>query len=777
MPNLHENGNKLIQKTIIFIQNNKRLLLIACVILFALLVPGLQQYKENFDSKAWLPQSSPLIKDINQFELDFGNDLSFTIAVHSPDGIFDPDSLKILQELTESLWQIPDVVRVETLINYNYISAIADEISVSPFLDFQQELTREELVKILVEKKELALNHHMLSKFMVSEDGRSTMLLAHLAPSSTVQDNYDSSFNSITKLVEEYQGRGGHQLYLGGRGAIDPYFRKITQEDQAFGLSAILLFIIIYLLALFRSFLAVILPFVVTAGSTLMTMGICFYLGYEFNAILAILPFILLAIAIADSVHILTSYYQFRGKGNDNIQATIKTLDKNLLPTFITTITTMVGFFSLILSDFSAIAQLGLLGGIGCLLAWILSIFMMAPILFLCNLNIPKHFKNKKASSKRESQGSLWSKITDWLQQYRGWVLFIGITLGVFFTISSFKINIDNNPYKYFVEDFPLRVTQQFVNEHFESDSGPEIVIRSGKENGVKDLVFLSKVEQFKNWLNQQPYIFKTIDVIDIIKDMNQNFHGGKKEFFRLPENQKTVAEMLFLYTVSLPPGAELTNKVTINYESMRMSVFWNVFDTKGWLKHSELVLQKGRKLGLDLSISGEINMAHRMASRFVSTFAKSLGTALFLIAVMMALIFRSLKIGAIAMFVNVMPLIFGGGLMYLANINLGIGTILSGSICLGIAVDDTVHFLTNYFTLTKQGFSRKDAMTITLERVAPALIVTTTILAVGFGVNMLAQAVPNANFGFACFWILVMALAIDLILLPAILLKKPSKT
>ena len=653
----------MIPKTVEFIQVNKKLLLLACVVLFSLLVSGLRHYKENFNPKGLLPKSSPLVKDIDQLKLDFGNDQSFTLVVHSSDGIFDPASLKILEELTERLWTVPNIVRVETLVNYNYVSAVGDEISITPFLTFEQELTEEELKRELEEKKKLALNHHMLSKFMISEDGQSTMLLAHLAPPSMVEDSYDGAYKSMEKLVDEYQGRGGHQVYMGGRGAIEPAFRKIVHEDQAFSMSVIFLFLLIYLLIIFRSVVATILPIVVTACTVLMAMGVCFYLGYEFNMVLAVFPIILIAIAIADSVHIITSYYQFRKLGMDYIQATTESLKKNFLPTLITTVSTMIGFFSLMLSDFQAIAHLGLLGGIGCFFAWILSIFMMGPILFLFNLNTPKHFKNKKTSHEEVRQDHLWAKVTSWIFRYRATIIVVGVGFAIFSGFSASKMEIDSNPYKNFVEDFPIRVTQKFVREKFGSDSGPEIVIRSGREDGVKNLAFLKKVEQFKNWLHQQPYVFKTIDVIDIIKDMNQNFHGGEKKFFRLPENQKTVSELLFLYTLSLPQGAELTNKVTINYQSIRMSVFWNIFDTKEWLTYSDLLMKKAKEFGLDISLTGEINLVHKMTDHFISTFVNSLAVALLLIALMMTLIFRSLKIGALAMFINVLPLLLGGGL------------------------------------------------------------------------------------------------------------------
>ena len=157
---------------------------------------------------------------------------------------------------------------------------------------------------------------------------------------------------------------------------------------------------------------------------------------------------------------------------------------------------------------------------------------------------------------------------------------------------------------------------------------------------------------------------------------MNQNFHGGEKEFFSLPENQKTVSELLFLYTLSLPPGAELTNKVTINYESIRMSVFWNIFNTKEWLTYSDLLMKKAKEFGLDISLTGEINLVHKMTNHFISTFVNSLAIALLLIALMMTLIFRSFKIGILAMFVNILPLLLGGGFVHWAGIDLNTGIV-----------------------------------------------------------------------------------------------------
>ncbi|MDC1175178.1 MMPL family transporter, partial [Bacteriovoracaceae bacterium] len=306
----------------------------------------------------------------------------------------------------------------------------------------------------------------------------------------------------------------------------------------------------------------------------------------------------------------------------------------------------------------------------------------------------------------------------------------------------------------------------------FGGSSGPEILISSGKVDGIKDPAFLKKVEKLKNWLNEQNYVNKTIDIIDIIKDTNRSLHEGRQEFYTLPDTQKEVAQELFMYTLGLPQGMDLNNRMSLDYEMMRMSVLWSIYDTRGWLSGVKLILEKAKGFGLDAEVTGKFYLFQRMMDYIVFTFFKSVTLALFLVAILMMIVFKSIRIGLLSLIPNILPLILGGTIMYLTKIDLNIGSALVASVCLGIAVDDTIHFLANYIRLKEEGYNEVDTIASIFTYTGSALIVTTIILASGFGLYMFGNFIPNINFGLLCAVVLTMALIIDLVFLPALLLK-----
>ena len=221
---------------------------------------------------------------------------------------------------------------------------------------------------------------------------------------------------------------------------------------------------------------------------------------------------------------------------------------------------------------------------------------------------------------------------------------------------------------------------------------------------------------------------------------------------------------------MSLPQGMDLNNRMTLKNDKIRMSVLWSIYDTRGWLTHIDELLEIGKSEGLNLQATGKFYLFQRMMDYIVWTFVISITMAMFLVAALMMLVFRSFKIGLLSLIPNVLPLILGAAIMVVAGVDLNIGSALVFSVCLGIAVDDTIHFLSNYYRLKKEGMDEITIMGSIFTYTGSALIVTTTILASGFGIYYFGDFVPNVNFGMLCALVLTGALAIDLFFLPALL-------
>ncbi len=751
--------------------------LLCGIFLAMLLIPGIMYLKTNFTYRIWFRESDPLLARFDAFERRFGNDEMTAIIVHSPSGVFDRDSVVFLQNLTEDLWQVPEIIRVDSLTNYNWTHAVGDDLIVEPLLGEEEtELTPE----FLAERKAVALGHEVIPGYLVSSDGTAAVIYAQLKPAIGGAPDFDKVIRE-TRLTfqkyapgaidplggEIYPGPGDHKLYITGPSAVSYTFREVTQADLKIMVPVLMGTIVFFLLISFRRISGILLPFLVIIMSISMTLGAAGWLDIHFNNLTAIVPHILIAICVADAVHILVTFFQFRGSGLDPREATHKTLIKNLQPTLLTSISTAIGFFSFASAKLVPIVYMGILAGTGTLIAWFITIFMLTPILAYTPIRVPF----RQSLAKHDQPHPLAIRYAQWLQRRRlPMITFFAIAIA-FAAFIGLQNEINSNPFKYFAPSVHTRIANEFAEEKIGGMLGFEITIDSGRTDGIKDPDFLDRVTQFQNWLETLSHITKTVAVTDIIKQTNRALNGEDPDAYVIPENQELIAQELFLYTMSLPQGMDLNNRMTLDNDMIRLTAMSDLHDSKKCLDEFARIEAKAAEMGLDAHITGKLPLYQNMNPYVVSAFFTSISMALILLSLLMILVFRSWRLGLLSMIPNTVPLIFGGAFMMLLGKSLDIGTVLVASTCLGIAVDDTIHFLSNYNRWRKLGSSPVIAVAHVITHTGPALLVTTMILVVGFASFVFASFVPNVNFGILTAIVLSTALITDGTLLPAILL------
>ncbi|MCP4216451.1 MAG: MMPL family transporter [bacterium] len=775
-----KNKENLAGRIASFITNKPWLSLGLALLFIILAIPGLSKMQADFSYRIWFSESDPLLKQYDAFERRFGNDETVAVIVHSPSGIFDKESVELLQSLTADMWLVPEIMRVESLSNYNWTHSEEDDILVEPLLPDDEELTPQ----LLEERRKVALSHEVLPGYLVSKDGKTAMLYASIKPSFEGSPDYELiikgrhagtvQVEGVQDKLAKYRGKSDHVFHVTGSGAISDAFREAAAYDLSTLVPILLGVIVLFILVLLRRFSALAVSFAVIIGALLFTFGISGLLGIKFNNIIATLPNTLIAISIADAIHIMVTFLQFKRSGLEHKSAVYETLTKNLLPTFLTSASTAIGFFSFFSAKVQPISDMGYLAGIGVLAAWVITIFLVGPMLTLLPIKVKPAKDNGKILTENISEPKPWAMdLAGWIQRRKVPIIasFIVITLLALYVGLQNEVNSD--PFKYFPEGFHLRTANEFVEDHVGGATGVEMVIDSKKPDGIKEPAFLKKVESFQEWLNNYPHVTKTVSIIDILKATNRSLHGDSPEYYKLPESKEAVAQQLFLYTMSLPQGMDLNDRMTIDNDALRVTVLWTLHKSKEATENFEIFKSKANAMGLNLSITGKTTLYQSMNGYVVSSFIMSLSIAVLFIGLLMVITFRSLKTGLMSLIPNFIPLMLGAGLMTILGKPLDIGTVIVTSICLGIAVDDTIHFLTNYYKWLGKGYDRKKAVAMVFSYTGPALLVTTLILAVGFGTFAFAMFVPNINFGILTALILTSALITDLLLLPAIVMLK----
>ena len=752
----------------VILKNPRRCLWISILFILAFL-PGLFMLQSDYGSRIWYNQQDPLIQALNKFERNFGNDEFIGYVLFDQDGVFSEKQLLQLRQLTQNAWKIQDVVRVDSLANSLVTEVSRDDFKVSKLLP-EESLQIEQI-------KNHALGDKNLRGTYVDEQGKMLLVYARLRPIFDQNLNYQQVVLSAQSILDQTNVSEFELVDLFGTAKVTDAYREVNNRDIAKLLPFMLLMVLAFLWWNFKSIEAVLIPFVVLGLSVLASFGLMGFLELKFNNLSSCIPGILLAISIADTVHILSNFYKNFQTHLDFNLALRESLVKNFAPTLFTSLSTAIGFATLLSSSIIPIRDLGVIAGFGTMVAWLLTIFMLPGLFSFIPASWILKTKVRKTSFLNINYDQS-KAFVDWIFRSRFWIVSIVFILSITAIYLSSKNIVNSDPLEYFDKKVPVRKTYDFIREQLKSVGGPEIVIHAGVPDGVKNPEFLRKVEQFEEWILQNVNTAKSVhSLVHVIKDLNQKFNQNKSDYYLIPSSQELVAQYLFLYTMNLPEGLDINNRVTSDFETMRLSVMWNIPDAHRSVIEIDKINAKAKEMGLNAYVSGQMPLYHRLNAYVVQTFVSSMSLAIVLVAVFMIWILRSFKMGMFSMIPNVIPLTFGGAIMYLNKTDIDLGAAINYSVCLGVVVDDTIHFLFDYNRRRKSGFSIHESITQVFVQTGPALILTTIILTVGFGLFYFSEFVPNINFGLYCAIIFIFALVMDIIFLPALLLLNHRKS
>lgn len=757
-------------KIINFVINHPyRSFLFLCILFFPFLT-GLTQIKEDYGARIWYAKDNPMVEMLNQYERTYGNEDTIGLGIYNESGIFDKKTLELIEEVTEKTWLLRDVIRVDSISNYNWTYGKGDEIIVEPFYENISEKNDFEIKEI--EKK--ALSDKVLPRYLIGPDSKLALVFGKLRPSFGRNLNNQLIVNEARALADELNKKtsNGARVFVIGSAAITDAYRDVSRKDLQVTLPLLLAVIIGFLFYTFRSKEGIVLPLILIAISVAITFGFAPRVDITFNNLAATIPGILTAICIADTVHVLATLYMKLGSGLDLDEALRESLKKNLGPTLLTSISTAIGFGTLVTSNIVPIKDLGILAAFGTSVAWILTIFFIPAIfkIFPTGLFIPKDgFKERK---KRFLTMERCQAYVNFLFKHKIKIIVVFTFLTISAIYLSFQNTVNSNPLNYFSQRVKIKQDYDLVKDHMGGIGGPQIVVHAGKPDGVKSAEFLMKVEKYERWIKENiEGVATTVSALDIIKKMNQVFNGGDEKFYRIPDNSEKIAQFLFLYSISLPQGMGIEDKISIDFENMRIGVIWENHNSNIATKNIEKINSAAKDFGLNGYVSGQMPLYQRLNSYVVDTFFTSMGLAILLVGIFMIYIFRSFKLGFLSMLPNIIPLTFGGALMALTDSEVDLGAAINYSVCLGVVVDDTIHFLFDYDRNRKLGYSVGESLVNVFYHTGPALILTTAILTVGFGMFVVSNFIPNINFGLFCSLIFSMALIVDFVFLPALLL------
>lgn len=745
------------RKIAAFVLDHRLAITVLLLIVTAVLAFQLRLFSISQSEREDLPDNDPELLYFEQFCRRFGDAELLIVAVEADD-VFTHEVLTYVKKLTDQIAAVPDVEEVVSLTNVHDVRATEEELSIKPLFETIPTSTAE-----LAEKKKRALAGPYLAKNIISTDCRATSInakLRYLAEDETYRIR-------VVKEVRRILAENTHpdiNVYLTGVSPLLTDSLDCILLDLKHYMWAMPLLVILLLVFVFRTLRGAVIPQTVIAATIIWTMGLFFTAGKSVSMVTTMLPVLITVICLSDVIHTITHYYEEAARSRNRREVLLSTMDHMITACFMTSITTSIGFGSLVISDLKSVRDFGLFSAGGIMLAYILGM-TITPII-LSYLPLPGDATWK--GYHRGYLAHLIEKIETFVARDRFWIPLTCAGLMVFAVYGVSRLNIETQISKFIPQSAPSIRGLYFIQDSMAGFTTLEMALE-GEPETFKEPWALREVEEIQDFLKTLPGVDVTFSLADIIKEANQALTDGDPIHFVLPDNRRLISQLLLLLS-STGRADMLDSFLSFDYSGTRISARIQSMSTA---KHLKLLsdLTQFAENNLDRRLvfqtTGVVKLYATTVTKLVNSQLRSLGFSFLVITFLMMLHIRSVKIGLLSMIPNVIPVLMTLGLMGLIGISLNVATVMISCIALGIAVDDTIHFLSRYRREIAVDGDIPAAIHRTMHSTGRAIIYTSLVIACGYSVIILSNFGPNRYFGILTAFTMLSALVADLLVLP----------
>jgi len=701
-----------------------------------------------------------------QFQAIFGNE-EFSVVALEHESLFSNEKLSVIRQLTDALKRINGVERVVSLTNVEEFFGTEDAILLRQIVPIGR-LTPQELAAA----KSRAVSNRFVSDHILTPDARMTAI--HVELEALGEDAKREASYAILDISRRIAG-DHFGLYCSGPSFVEVEMNRLSEKDFKTFIPVILALIFIFIILLLRQ-----LSLSLLCEANLLVIliwGVGFYVlcGEKFNIITNTMGAILLAIAIADSIHILSHFKETIRKHHlDTASALRKTIRQVWFPCLFTSLTTGAGFLSFATSDIRPVAVLGIFTAIGVMLAFLLSMTTLPPLIILNRNRVARSLEiiiEGPGATERSDRFTRALRTLGRFSVRRKWGLFVlSIILVIFAVWGMTKLRFETNTFNYLPDKNRIKSDFKVIEKHFGGTIPFVVWISARGEKDFEDpqTVKLIQVIQ-ERLLSENRDLTHAFSIVNYLKEFNQAINENKSAFFKVPDSR---LDILDAYELGDP--AVLDRIISLDHKQISLTFLstWKSNEA-GYQLHSEARQYLEKMLGnaFEFHITGLSSLYLKMDKNLQEGQQRSFAIAFTIIFLVMLFVCRNFWLAVFSMIPNLFPIVMTLGLMGWLGIPLDVATTMIASVTIGIAVDDTIHFIA---WMRRNSGMKKDAgeaVVQTFADVGKPIVITTFLLFGGFFVLVLGSILPTQMFGMLTAFAMVFALIGDMFVLPPLIL------
>jgi len=732
------------------------LVIIGCILIIGAVGRFLPTMTKDTTPEAFVPKDSPALTYRDHVESVFGlkDPMVIALLADGEHGIYTPGALRLVEQLTRALANIEgvDPDGITSLATEKDIRGTSDGMLVEPLWDTPPQTTTEiRSIRARVDQFPLMLGT------LVARDGSGTLVIAETLPDANEEQVYHALLALTEQLTQDGQKQGwlsdDIQLHVAGQGAVSGYLSAYIAADASRLNPVAALIITVILLLAFRTVAGTLLPNLIVLGTVAVGLGSMAAAGVPMYVITNSLPVILIGIAVCDSIHIFTQYYDELAANPElsGREAVARAMSAMWRPVTLTTLTTVAGFLGLSLAaSLPPMQSYGIFAAIGILAAWAWTLLLLPALLSLFRPRVKPAARKpaRKAGLAEEIMAAAGGVVA----HHPGRILIATALLFVIALGGISRVEFNDQRIHSFQQQEPLRIADGMINQRFDGTYYLDVAIETPQPEDLFLPQNLRKIEALQEWMEQQNGIHNTTSIVDYIKQMHQALHEDDPAYYAIPDNAALIAQYFLLYSASGDPG-DFEQEVDYDYRQAHV---------RGQLKQDNFRNVEPLVLGLRQYLNeqfnspeiqgnstGAIDLGYSWLQPLAGNTAAGMALALILVLVSATVFFRSPVLGLIATLPVAFSVLMVFAIMGYAGIWIGIGTSMFAAIAIGLGVDFAIHTIDRLRTLIRdQRLDFGEAVAILFPTTGRALLFNLLALALGFGVLMTSKVPPLQDFG-----------------------------
>lgn len=693
----------------------------------------------------------------------FGSD-NTTVIYIKDEKLFTYEKLEAIEEIFYDLQDVPGVSRVNGLFNVKNFKGMDGFLDTNPLLDPIPEKQEE-----LDSARKDAINSPLMLGSMISKDGK-VMAISVIAEPDLEDEDFDKKFSiAIDKVIAPLKGKVDDVFQIGTPLTRRSIIYHILEDQRTLVPVGVAILLVLLVIGL-RTFNGAVIPVITGGVSVIWALGFMTMLGIPIQVLTVIMPCLILVLGATEDMHIISEYFSGIEKGKNKLQAIDYMAHKVSTAIVLTALTTFIGFASIILNDITLLKEFGIATAFGLFVNFWVTITMVPAFLrFFGESKSPFEKKHPKS----EGGGKLFKWVAEnsihIVKTKKKLVVILYCFLALISFYGATKIKVDNDLLGYFKASSDIRVKADRLHEDLAGAQTFYVVLNAHEKETFKRAEALKKLFTIQGYIDGSGDFDNSVSLANNVALVNREMNGGTQDQYFIPDKDELISQYLLFFTRD-----DIDRYVSSDYSEANIVVRHNLsssFDLKVALnKLTKILKRQFDGTGIEYRYTSESILINNAAESIAVGQVQSLALMGFIIFVIMCVLFVNLKAGFLSLVPNLFPIILLYGLMGFFGIPLNPGTAMIAAIAIGVAVDDTIHFMVRYHEEMRKHNNQIHAMESAIRKETRPVVTTSIALALGFASLGFSNFVPLIYFGLLSALVMILALISDLIITPMLL-------